>query len=932
MIRWALVTAILISYFAFAPTVLAADPLEAGCGELNRDGTVNVLDLIVVFKIIASGSESTTEIILSADLNRDGLLDVLDVISGLRAIVDHADFRCGFTHANSKDSGRFSSREAFIVSDADWPTVLGLVSLTTWSSDGGGIYPTLVYHREGESFDADSLLHFLEQYGPDRVTMVGANPPALVDLVASRTSLVPNQIESADFPGYWREIDEVVLVEDDYGSALIASTYAALINAPLIIRGDELDRPETLADRHVICVGLARSECAIVYEQDELRRVYLAHTHTDKVVLVNSNDLTIAVSERLTPENPTGTLNSLFGRTSLVAPFLAAAKQQLLINTLNSDSPSVDALIEDELSALGITDGYLTIVGSPDAIAMYASSPSVNNFEADFIMYADLDDDEERQSELAVGRIFGITVTDASTMVARSLFYDDIRPDETGLVMIPKGDPLRQSVSVNESGTGFCESYFGVPCDDLFAYKELFDTSDACDETKYQYEHMLFSHSFDSGNLQQIVDDTSSKTWLEASGEQAIWLVGRDIYVADLDTDTTRIVHSGNTKPMAPTVSARRAAWVEGGFVHVLDLGTGESVKLGDGRRDVKELVLDGDWIAMLEIESTFNGPDLTLTYSIHVTNLSTGESRLVTYSESAMGSLDISGATLVWLGEGNSVNHFNLDTGQGAELDSGAWALAVDESIVVWYASDSIKRHDLSIGTTDVVESGVGWTNVVDVSGDRISWLGTSGYEVFVHNLLEGSTETVATTGNWTGQLALSSSHVIWVAAGQSYLEIGDSAYDVECLDRKVELLEQLYRSTFAFYGGHGGHDNWVDIVRTSDLNALPPMAVYAFGCSTCQYTGTRLRDMLCMNMIRKGAVAYIGDTGPTYGNHFVDDFLEEALAKGSSLGEAFRVGKNKERIGDWETPSSIPSAWYGAFTVLIGDPTFDSGLLVSQ
>jgi len=52
-------------------------------GDLNNDGTVNILDIVVVVNLILSGNYDVL-----ADLNSDGMNDVLDLVAIVNIILN----------------------------------------------------------------------------------------------------------------------------------------------------------------------------------------------------------------------------------------------------------------------------------------------------------------------------------------------------------------------------------------------------------------------------------------------------------------------------------------------------------------------------------------------------------------------------------------------------------------------------------------------------------------------------------------------------------------------------------------------------------------------------------------------------------------------------------------------------------------------------
>jgi hypothetical protein len=360
------------------------------------------------------------------------------------------------TRHGVKNKKAYVPKEVFIISDADWRDVLSLVPVTVWTKNTGSTsnkkvrsYPTMVYHRETSgAFDADSIIRFLQQYKPDRVTIVENPPPELFDLIASHPSIVvgaglhPSQVKIIgpnDFPSYWKFFKTVVYVDDTYPLASLASTYASLLNVPLVIKGGALDRPAVLANRRIICVGTSVSGgCAEQLDYQQLQRRYLNETMTPKIVLVNPDDFHLGLTGSFQPEKSGSPIATTFSNMSLAAPILASAKHQLLVpipldgetcgpleGTDNSDFVTADDAIESLIETVfepDIDPSYLTVVASPKAVQYWSDCGNPGRGAADW-QYGSLDNLEP---QLHVGRIYGITVSDASAYVARSLFYPDL--------------------------------------------------------------------------------------------------------------------------------------------------------------------------------------------------------------------------------------------------------------------------------------------------------------------------------------------------------------------------------------------------------------------------------------------------------------------------------------------------------------------------
>ncbi len=297
------------------------------------------------------------------------------------------------------------------------------------------------------SFDADSIIHFLQQYPPDSLTIIGETPSELDELLVAEPELGAGldvekmqRIEVEDYFGYWESISSVVYVEDDYELALMASTYASLLNAPLIVQGSTLDVPAFLEDKQIICIGNPSGvECSEQYNLEQLQQKYMDLTNTDKVILVNPDDLKtehiyaafeeMGVSN-IFPVNPEKSGNSIFAyfhKTSLISPFLASAKHELILSTTETDSHYIDLFLEPEL--LELNPEYLTVFATIFSIPHAEFSGSQYGYSfyraLDQSKYGDLNHDQE--PDIAVGRIMGYTSSDVSSYVSRVLFYEELQ-------------------------------------------------------------------------------------------------------------------------------------------------------------------------------------------------------------------------------------------------------------------------------------------------------------------------------------------------------------------------------------------------------------------------------------------------------------------------------------------------------------------------
>ncbi len=260
---------------------------------------------------------------------------------------------------NKKNEEKYASREVFLVSSKDWKTVMSLVPVTTWTDGEVNKYPTLIFHEDKTSIDADSIIYFLNQYqnGDETVTIVGDAPIELVALVADKNIEfgaklgVDNvkRITINDLYSYWESFDTIVYVEDDYKTSLLAASYASLINAPLVIEGTSLDSEYVTDRRKLICVGNVKKECDFTYTIKDMQKKIVEETNTDKIILVNPSDLFIDNGLTLNPKLTPGSIEGLFKANSLSAPYLAGARHEVIFFADSDDYKEIDAKLESEI-------------------------------------------------------------------------------------------------------------------------------------------------------------------------------------------------------------------------------------------------------------------------------------------------------------------------------------------------------------------------------------------------------------------------------------------------------------------------------------------------------------------------------------------------------------------------------------------------------
>jgi hypothetical protein len=147
-----------------------------------------------------------------------------------------------------------------------------------------------------------------------------------------------------------------------------------------------------------------------------------------------TDNLTIQVVPGIPPLNITAFSHTMVPRLSLVAAQAAAARKALLVDVAK-DPQDVDPLkVEEDLAEkiedLNLSPEYLLTVGDPGSLPFI--STGLRQFLEDpleYGVYRDylLESDDDNYTEVATGRIVGLSVYDASQLLARTLAYDRLK-------------------------------------------------------------------------------------------------------------------------------------------------------------------------------------------------------------------------------------------------------------------------------------------------------------------------------------------------------------------------------------------------------------------------------------------------------------------------------------------------------------------------
>ncbi|MCF7861239.1 hypothetical protein K9M79_03250 [Candidatus Woesearchaeota archaeon] len=369
-----------------------------------------------------------------------------------------------------------------------------------------------------EAIDVDSSINFLQGFNAQKITLIDDNSIPIFDkdgniimndftnLFVSSAPIGYNSYSSIeikevpDYLDYWKSYDDVVYVEDNYELALAAASYASVINAPLVVQNSDLDIIDSYNLKNIICIGGVNpinNVCSKNLDLEGVQGAFLDATadistgrpqYTDRLILTNPQDLTLSTHTIFQVEKTGDLVRNIYSKDSLITPFLSSAKHELIITGSLTDPFEYASLIQSKIKDYGLNPKYLTIIGSPEAITT-KNAFEIYTVSADTIIYGN------KYASLlatvnsvysigvsgilnsyATGRMMGMTVTDTSSLLARSLFHDQfLKNANTVSIIATKTNGYQIDIDhANQFSTAFTSKGYTVkqdirPDEDIYA-------------------------------------------------------------------------------------------------------------------------------------------------------------------------------------------------------------------------------------------------------------------------------------------------------------------------------------------------------------------------------------------------------------------------------------------------------------------------------
>jgi hypothetical protein len=179
---------------------------------------------------------------------------------------------------------------------------------------------------------------------------------------------------------FWQYHDVNVISSADYETALIASHYASILDAPLLFADDNKfqDQIKDIVNKHNIVVGNIDSRIldelekrSRILEQlnvEDVQKKIIELTKPNNFILLNPEDQDDSCSIR---SDTSANFMDYCGRTSLLSPILASTKKGMLMPVHENNPTNIDNEFKNQLENYGLTkmpNQYLTIMSTPGII------------------------------------------------------------------------------------------------------------------------------------------------------------------------------------------------------------------------------------------------------------------------------------------------------------------------------------------------------------------------------------------------------------------------------------------------------------------------------------------------------------------------------------------------------------------------------------
>jgi len=740
---------------------------------------------------------------------------------------------------------------------------------------------------------------------------------------------------------YWSTLNVYVLSEDEYSTALMASVYASLLDAPIIMQGHY--DPGELFHKSVYLVGdFTDGEVDALREGgvnilsrltlNELRRNYVAATGTNKLILVNPLDLwTSHRRDYVTDEG--GTVSYLFGKHSLAAPFLAADKKEVIISIPSHSYPEIDAYVKQSFETLMPGTGlkYLTIMATPEAIPIArANVPSPVAINGDTIYYQGqryIDTDIVGNSLRGDDEAYLFTEPRMQFSPACSgevvAWVDEDTWGDIWYRRVPTGTNVRL--------TGDSGPWFGQSRPAVYGTRVVWQDG-------RNGNNDIYTHNVNTGITTRVTDAAEADEWPVIWGNRIVWqrLVGDRwrIMCYDIAAGTeTRVTLGYPYTYERPAVWENRIVYVSwrGGenwdvFMSTLGTTTVET-RITDNPTMQWNPKIYGDHVVW---QDNRNGD-----WDIYMYTISAATETRLTSEAIDQVYPSIWGDNIVWLERGTDgfwyIVHHDIRTGTTRRIartevsaDDGPLWLEVDGR---YYGSN------VNMGHQDIATGRIYGITVADASAYVAR-------DLFYERINKDRDALVVVREDHQAGIDDGTSSVWLEPYARSHYwtdEMEDHFRDVyfyagyDGVDPNSRTIYNKYDEVgLVVFVDHGIMDAFagaMDVYHMQNIKMqLQPVTVIDLACLTGAYnvmaTVGDPTDLMSAQHMRRGAMVYMGATDVSYWHNMFDNILDGVYNEGKTIGEVYLEARNEDYDNDvWCFSLTLQG---DIFYALHSDPTF--------
>lgn len=802
---------------------------------------------------------------------------------------------------------------------------LNIYSDKSWYSSDYGKYFEFSFDRfplTPGGFDADSIIYFLQQFKPSKATIIGSTPQELDDLLIAPQPIGADLSENAlqrilpsDYFGYWKNFDSIVVVDYfNYNGALMATTYASLINAPIIFANSQNinQYSNVVSKKNVILVGgidsfvedFLRQNASKLekFSLEELQKKYLQLTKTNKVILVNPTDLSI---EPIIPyewwqtDKSNDLLGRLYAKTSLVSPILASAKHEIILASQSHDVNEIDDFLQQKLDALfGINRFLNKTCGLGDSCS--------NGFEVKTNHFFTRQDGQRISFRVpkidyaGIGLIKLPAFLDNCTKYANGdylyfinndveIYGNDGYPIEIQIKCLSIESPKAEiiipfnGIFLNEGNLSFeTETYSG----DLEAYLgELFLPADEKIEIIGEKKEVLYSCSFSDKACAQNLSSWDKRIFVSSTDTAYAFSeleTGMDYYLTiELNGGNSSKVFFNDNFVGQINSNTKKLFIVNKNFV-----SKNSQIKIVPDNSMVKK-----SYSAKVQIRP--KPPVYFLT--IAATPESIPNSQSLDSFNVGLNTFETDGRVY-----GSFYNYELMDLAVGRIFGINSSDASSYIARDLFYDSLPKKRSALLA--------------LYDLPAQKVNRL--------CRELGKNESECL----NDKATVKTIAKKLFWSNNISSQFQSLKGFYGDSEVSNASEELQQLYSQSFLMiYMGHGSNHSFSHFLNSWDLTQakmyLQPGLLFGSGCFTCSSYYANLHDpfLLCSQAVRRGLLAFQGAVDLAVWYNTFDDALNETFLNGKSIGEAYMIARNNEYIED--ALFNVGDLYY----TLIGDPTWE-------